>query len=629
MPERAVTFREIYERHIWGGQSKSGRGSELPNVRQYKTILQSIVNHPDVSSVVDIGCGDWTFSSLIDWSTIAYTGIEIVPELVDTLEAQHGNQTTHFLLLDAIDEDLPSADLCILKDVLQHWSQASIETFLPKLRQYRYALITHDVKCGVWQRRGNEQTLVFEVYDESIEDGGYRPLDITSSPYSLSVKFLKEYSTLYENVVNVKRVALWTRNEADEATREGLCGFDSVFHEGRDMATTAGRETPLTISNSAEQIGRYLDTLGDYTGDHRGRGIVIPGGAGKYLACTWVCARMLRHLGCKLPIQVWYLGQAEYDETLSELLDAIDVEYVDAFDIPEAKTHLSLGGWPLKPFAILHSPFREVLLLDADNVPVAEPTFLFDTPEYRETGAIFWPDFWRSGPDKSYWKAMGVPFREEYEFESGQILIDKSRCWAAIQLANWMCERGEIYFFQHSYGDKDCFRAAWQRSDTPYTMPEHGVTTLSDLVMVQYDLEGKRLFQHRNIEKWTLDSNRRIDDFHLEEECLNFLDQLRREFFTRRLELSQQDVRDTEALAGVRFRYTRCGHDGRVMGFGTPFVIEEGAGGWERIYYCKDGNLHIAGSGGDLTCRLRPICGFWAGRWANFERMPIVMEPIK
>jgi hypothetical protein len=43
--------------------------------------------------------------------------------------------------------------------------------------------------------------------------------------------------------------------------------------------------------------------------------------------------------------------------------------------------HPSLGGWQLKPYSIVHCPFREVLFLDADNVPLRDPTFLFECDE--------------------------------------------------------------------------------------------------------------------------------------------------------------------------------------------------------------------------------------------------------
>lgn len=46
--------------------------------------------------------------------------------------------------------------------------------------------------------------------------------------------------------------------------------------------------------------------------------------------------------------------------------------------------------------------------------------------------------------------------------------------------------------------------------------------------MCQHDFRGRRLFQHRNSEKWDLSCNRRIPGFRLEEECLGYIGDLRR-----------------------------------------------------------------------------------------------------
>ena len=69
------------------------------------------------------------------------------------------------------------------------------------------------------------------------------------------------------------------------------------------------------------------------------------------------------------------------------------------------------------------------MLLDADNVPVRDPSYLFDVPEYQQAGALFWPDSCRMSKSDPCWEAFGIPYRDERNFESGQLLIDKARCW--------------------------------------------------------------------------------------------------------------------------------------------------------------------------------------------------------
>ena len=96
-----------------------------------------------IQSVVDLGCGDWNFSRLIDWSAIRYTGIDTVPEVIEA-DRKAFVDRGRFLCLDFIREELPEADLALVKDVLQHWPNDVIRSMMGRLRaQYRYVLITN------------------------------------------------------------------------------------------------------------------------------------------------------------------------------------------------------------------------------------------------------------------------------------------------------------------------------------------------------------------------------------------------------------------------------------------------------------------------------------------------------
>src|ERR1019366_8996938 len=90
--------------------------------------------------------------------------------------------------------------------------------------------------------------------------------------------------------------------------------------------------------NSTEMLRRaeaFLAAIPTYPARrYRGRGIVIAGGGEKYFASLYVTVRALRHLGCRLPIQVWYLGR--HDEMPADrqaLLAPWQVECVDADEV--------------------------------------------------------------------------------------------------------------------------------------------------------------------------------------------------------------------------------------------------------------------------------------------------------
>ena len=79
----------------------------------------------------------------------------------------------------------------------------------------------------------------------------------------------------------------------------------------------------------------------------------------------------------------------------------------------------------------------------------------------------------------------------------------------------------------HVWGDKDTFRFAGHRLGQKFAMPPFPVHKL-DATMCQHDFEGRRIFQHRNNDKWNFrQDNKRIDGFLFEEECLADLARLR------------------------------------------------------------------------------------------------------
>jgi len=307
---------------------------------------------------------------------------------------------------------------------------------------------------------------------------------------------------------------------------------------GRDQARVAdvavppsdpnpGPEVRLDRYNARTAADHFLKTVGPPPEELAGRGIVICAGGPRLLTCAWVCIHMLRRVGCRLPIEVWHMGEDELDDGMRALLEPLGVRCVDAEQVRARHPVRRLGGWPLKPYAMIHSAFREVLLLDADNVPVQNPESLFSAEPYRQTGAVFWPDRERWEIHRPIWEFAGVPYRDEPAFESGQILIDKHRCWKPLQLAMWYNEHSD-FFYQHVYGDKDTFRLAFRRLGMPWAMPS-SPSRFVDGVFYHPDLDGHELFQHRIKNKWNLFLNHHIlPDFRHEKDCIGYVRDLRR-----------------------------------------------------------------------------------------------------
>lgn len=306
--------------------------------------------------------------------------------------------------------------------------------------------------------------------------------------------------------------------------------FYSFAAKAREAAARKNRyeRDNVTMLNAAAKAEEFIRGIRPYpAGRFAGRGIVLCSGGVKYFTNAWVCIRMLRQHGCGLPVEVWHLGRKEMDRRMEALLAPLGVRCVNARQMMNRHPMRNPLGWELKSYALLHTRFREILFLDSDNVAVRNPEPLFETPEYLRTGAIFWPDYRRLGRRRPIWKFCGVPYRDEPEFESGQMVIDKERCWRALNLAFWYNDHSE-FFYQHVHGDKETFHMAWRKLDLPYAMPTRPIHPLEG-TMCQHDFSGRILFQHRNLRKWQFfGENPRIAGFQFEEDCLRHLEELRR-----------------------------------------------------------------------------------------------------
>ena len=265
------------------------------------------------------------------------------------------------------------------------------------------------------------------------------------------------------------------------------------------------------------------------------KGIVVCGGGYRYLSNAFVLMQTIRALKSMVPIEIW-MFESEYDSRIARFIAELQAELrvCDARGADKLPQN-ARWQWVLKPWALLHSGFREVLYLDADSFPVVNPEHLFDHPAYKETGAVFWPDIGVTANENPIWQDMGVPYRLEPEFESGQMLIDTVRHREPLELALEMNLQAEKYY-QMIWGDKDTFRFAFHKYGRPFTMIPHPLQLLSipgrphgDFgVMCQHDFEGNRLFQHRNLAKWDLlGHNPRIPGYLFEDESREYLAELR------------------------------------------------------------------------------------------------------
>lgn len=396
------------------------------------------------------------------------------------------------------------------------------------------------------------------------------------------------------------------------------------------------QQESVNENNARALSEEYIRTIPVYPGHFEGRGIVICAGGPRYFPSAWICINVLRQVGCILPIQLWHLGPSEIDEHMKELVRPLGVECVDAFEVRKIFPARILNGWEVKPYAVIHCPYREVLLLDADNMPAVNPDFLFDTLQYEEHGALFWPDLGRLAPQRMIWDLCGVAYQDEPEIESGQAVIDKQRCWEALALTMYYNEHSDFYY-RHIHGDKETFHMAFRKLEKSYAIPQRGTDRTRNLLF-QHDFNGDPLFQHQY--KWKLsDANQPVQGLLFAEQCHSYIQQLRNLWNGRiglpnRSGQEQKSVAERQAeehLTGTEFLYHRVGFDSRPMTFLPNYFIGHGADQcevlWSVYEHRGDVVLQIR-SDTALTCELRRnLDGIWKGSWKVFERMEVELLP--
>ena len=205
-------FSKIYLDHSWGSESKSGPGSVASKVRGYIRFLQNFIKSNDIKSITDVGCGDWSIAKCLELDNVAYCGVDVVPSVVNSLSMQYGRDNVRFECMDATNGNLPTADLLIMKDVLQHWPNKQVKDFFPNLEKFKFGLVTNDycryrlINILGFRFRGK---LMTELDD--IQFGECRSIRLNQSPFSLKCKRVFHFLVRDQGTLYCKETMLWRR----------------------------------------------------------------------------------------------------------------------------------------------------------------------------------------------------------------------------------------------------------------------------------------------------------------------------------------------------------------------------------------------------------------------------------
>ncbi|KAF6257991.1 mannosyltransferase putative-domain-containing protein [Scenedesmus sp. NREL 46B-D3] len=225
------------------------------------------------------------------------------------------------------------------------------------------------------------------------------------------------------------------------------------------------------------------------------RGVLIVAGGRDMFANAAITVMMLRrHLRSSLPVEIVHFGDAELSKDLLPLLQELNssstnsseaaakgwasgpVYVTDAMQAaplsllaPPHRPLKEVKSFPAKVYALTYATrFQQVLLMDADSMPLIDPAVLFEVPAFKQHGDLFWSDFWwNAWVNGSIYTIMGgmqkPPWENKPSFrlvDSGQILFDRLRHAEVLEYL-WLLNSHHEWVYKHMHGDKDTFLLAF------------------------------------------------------------------------------------------------------------------------------------------------------------------------
>ena len=191
-------MEQVYTMKLWGDNKSdfySGVGSHHPEVvNPYIAVLKSFfASFKSPLVVCDLGCGDFNVGKELVKHTAKYVAVDIVTDLIAHNKEKFAANNLEFHCLDIAVDELPSGDCALLRLVLQHLSNAEIQSIVSKLTDYKYVIITEHVPEGD-----------FAPNKEIISGQGIRlkkqsGLNVLEPPFNFKVKEQKQVLSVFLN----------------------------------------------------------------------------------------------------------------------------------------------------------------------------------------------------------------------------------------------------------------------------------------------------------------------------------------------------------------------------------------------------------------------------------------------
>ena len=146
-------MEQVYEMKLWGTNNAdfySGLGSHQPEIiNPYIEVLKIfLTSFKTPITVCDLGCGDFNVGKELVKYSKNFVAVDIVEDLIAHNKKHFKEENVVFYCLDIAKDELPKADCAIIRQVLQHLSNAEIQSIASKLKAFKYVIVTEHLPVG-------------------------------------------------------------------------------------------------------------------------------------------------------------------------------------------------------------------------------------------------------------------------------------------------------------------------------------------------------------------------------------------------------------------------------------------------------------------------------------------------
>jgi SAM-dependent methyltransferase len=152
-----------------------------PYVKATSDFFSSLGAMPDV---VDLGCGDFNVGSRLRPFCAKYVACDVAAPVVEANRKRFAGLDVEFRQLDIIESELPPGDVVIIRQVLQHLSNADIRKIVPKLYNYKYVVLAEVIPAREFVPNLDQPTGVSSRMARGLVSG----VVLTEPPFLLRAK---------------------------------------------------------------------------------------------------------------------------------------------------------------------------------------------------------------------------------------------------------------------------------------------------------------------------------------------------------------------------------------------------------------------------------------------------------